>query len=105
MTVLYLSEMEMRGALSVDTGAGEDRVALDCYNDNVTGIYNGPVKVALGAGADVIYVGLPGDGVNRGVYHGTVLFDGGAGNDMLERESLVNTFYKSPKEVSFMNVL
>jgi len=80
------------GALSIDTGAGNDSMSFDGGTGDGSSDYYGKVQVLLGTGDDSMSVGDVHIGGNAGRYHAAVKFDGGAGTDSIVYMNAENTF-------------
>lgn len=95
---VHIDGTGIRGALTVNMGAGDDMVAFDAYDvGSLTGsVFGGPVTVILGAGDDIVASGVRGAG-NSAVYEGKVTVNGGSGEDIFEYLAGDNTFAKEPK--------
>jgi len=95
---VYTDRVYMNRAFSINTGSGNDGVRLDDANvqgvDTAAGVvfadgeptlagsvFNGAVRINLGAGDDALAVGTSAGTGNPLVFRGSVTVNGGSGND------------------------
>lgn len=80
------------GGLDLNAGAGNDNVDLDTFGTSTRTLFQGPVKIQMGAGDDFLTVGGASNGNFAGQFGAAVTFDGGSGDDTLDYEGHGNLF-------------
>ncbi|MDD4888536.1 MAG: Ig-like domain-containing protein [Phycisphaerae bacterium] len=83
--ILTIDDSTFHGSAKLSTGQGVDVIQIDGFGDPLgpPTLFDGPVRIGLGAGNDTLQVGVAGEIGHRAVFADKAYFDGGAGRDIL----------------------
>jgi len=100
---IKVSDALVGGRFLADTGAGDDVVAI-AQNSSDAVIFEGAAAFRMGAGTDSLGLGMIFDILAFAHFRAPVVFDGGAGADIIGRQFSGNIYTEGFTEISFETV-
>jgi len=105
--LVYIDDTEVYKALTVDTGAGADQVAIEANgaDPGPISVFSAAVSVKTGDDDDAVTVGIAGQPGNSASFAKASQWDGGAGaGDAIDLNGNGNVFTVTPVVKNFETV-